>query len=422
MSLVLAAFFFQINACKEPVITDKTLLGENEELLLGTADTFQVNSFLLRESDVVTSSVAGGILGSITDPVLGTTYAGFYANFRTTTNNINFGDNLQLDSCVLVLKYRGKYGNNTQAANLSVYELDQDIQIRNDYYNNSSFAVKVPPVAQLFNFVPNTTDTVHVYGQSYAPQLRIRLNNDFGNKILHADTLHLMNSSAFLSFMKGLKVAVQPGSQGNGMVSLDLYAAESSIELYYRNSASDSLVYLFPISSGGQTVNHFEHTFGSVVNQYLNNSETESDDELPVLSGGGTKIKITIPEIDSIASNIAINKAEIIIPISALYSSYDSIYTPPVSIALYRIDNAGKAVNDISYLGGKLETVVIDGETVKRYRINITHYAQKLIKKIYQNNGFMLAAPDANGQRCIISNKANDKNQKIVFKIIYTKL
>lgn len=421
VGLLLAAIFFGIHACKEPVISDDTLLSEDEELLLGTADTFEVKSFLMRETNIKTSGVTGGILGNVTDPVFGTTTAGFFANFRTTTNNINFGDNLQLDSCVLVLRYRALYGNFTQPINLTVYELDQDILSGTDYYSNASFAVKTPPVGQLNNFVPNITDSVKVYGRSFAPQLRIRLSNDFGNKILKADTLNLLNSASFLSFMKGLRVAVQPGTQGDGLVALELESSESGIALYYRNSASDSLVYLFPITSSGQKVNRFEHSLSNTIHHYLNNDPSTSDELLPVLSGGGTKAKLIIPRFDSLPKSIAINKAEIILPLSSMYENYDTIFTPPSKIAFFRLDDSGNEVNDTNFSNGALESVSIDGKIVKRYRINITRYAQNLLKGTFKNNGFVIAAPDANGQRVAIAN-SNDKNAKIVLKIIYTKL
>lgn len=421
VGLALTAFFFEASSCKEPVITDKKLLAKDEELLLGTADTFAVNSFVLRETNVKTSGVGGGVLGNISDPVLGSTSAGFYANFRTTTNNINFGDNLILDSCVLVLRYRAKYGSNSQPINIGVYELDENIYPETNYYSNTSFAVKTPPVAQVSNFIPNTTDSSKVYGYAFSPQLRIKLSKDFGNKLLLADTFSLSSSSTFLSYMKGLKISVQPGSQGNGMVALDLYSSETGIILYYQNSASDSLAYTFPISSAGQTVNRFENTFGSIVNQYLNNAETVNDDVLPIISGGGTKVKITIPQLDSLQNDIAINKAEILIPLSTVYSSYDSIFTPFPTIGLYRIDDLGIEKDDTQYSNGKIETVTINGETIKRYRVNITQYAQNLIKGTYKNNGFILASPDANGARAVLAN-ANDKNHKIALRIIYTKL
>lgn len=421
VGLMLAAIFFGINACKEPVISDSNLLSNDEELLLGTTDTFEVNSFLIRETNVKTSAVAGGIFGNVTDPVFGSTTAGFFANFRTTTNNINFGDNLQLDSCVLVLRYRAKYGSFTQPINLSVYELDQDILSGTDYYSNASFAVKTPPVAQVSNFVPNTTDSVNVYGRAFAPQMRIRLSNDFGNKILKADTLNLLNSAAFLTFMKGLRVTVQPGEQGNGLIALELESSESGIALYYRNSASDSLVYLFPITSSGQKVNRFEHSFSNTINQYLNNNPTTNDELLPILSGGGTKAKLIIPRLDSLSKTIAINKAEIILPLSSIYENYDTTFTPPSKISFFRIDDSGNEINDTNFANGALESVTIDGKIVKRYRINITRYAQNLLKGTYKNNGFVIAAPDANGQRMAIAN-STDKNSKIVLKIIYTKL
>jgi hypothetical protein len=421
VGVLLAAIFFGVAGCKEPVISDSSLLTGDDELLLGTSDTISVNSYLLRENPIRSSAVGGGIVGSSSDPVAGTTRGSFYANFRTTTNNINFGDNLQLDSVVLVLKYRAKYGKFTQPVGISVYELSESIST-NEYFTNANFGVQVPPVGQSSNFVPSTTDSAYVYGLTYAPQMRIRLSNDFGNKLLLADTANLANPTAFLNYMKGLYITTQTGSGGNGFVALDLYSGQTGILLYYRNSANDSLVYNFPISSSGQTVNRFEHSFtASLAENVLNNNSSEVDTILPVLSAGGTKAKLTFPHLDSLPKNIAINKAEIILPLSTVYSQYDSIFTPPSKINLARLDNSGTEVNDTEFANGNLETVTINGETVKRYRINITLYLQKFLNGTYPNNALIIKTPDANGERLVLSNATN-KSHKIALKIIYTKL
>ncbi len=421
VGFLLAAIFFGIEGCKEPAITDPTLLTGNDELLLGTADTLAVNSFLIRENPLVSSGVSGGILGSSNDPITGTTYAGFYANFRTTTNNINFGNNLILDSVVLTLRYRAKYGRFNQPVNVSVYELNEGITT-NEYFTNANFGVKVPPVGQLNNFVPNTTDSSRVYGLTFAPQMRVRLSSDFGNKLLLADTNNLQNPSAFQNFMKGLYVSLQSGSIGNGFVALDLFSAQTGIVLYYTNSANDSLTYTFPISSSGQTVNRIENSFtGSLANNFLNNAATEVDTILPVVSAGGTKVKIEIPGLDSMPKNIAINKAEILLPLSTVYSAFDSVFTPPSKIAFLRLDDGGTERDDTQYANGNLETVTINGETVKRYRVNITFYLQRIVNGTLKSNPLILKAPDANGERFVLANGA-EKNRRIALRIIYTKL
>ena len=421
VGVLLAAIFFGVAGCKDPVIADSSLLTGDDELLLGTSDTISVNSYLLRENPIRSNGVGGGILGSSSDPVAGTSRGSFYANFRTTTNNINFGENLQLDSVVLSFRYRAKYGKFTQPVGISVYELSESINT-NEYFTNANFAVQVPPVGQLSSFIPNTTDSVRVYGLTYSPQMRIRLSNDFGNKLLLADTANFANPSTFLNYIKGLYITTQTGTPGTGFVALDLYSGQTGILLYYRNSANDSLVYTFPISSSGQTVNRFEHSFtGSLIDNFLNNNPSEIDTILPVLSAGGTKAKLTFPSLDSLPKNIAVNKAEIILPLSTVYSQYDSIFTPPSKINLLRLDNSGTEVDDTGFANGNLETVTINGETVKRYRINITLYLQKFLNGTFQNNALILKTPDANGERFVLSN-ATDKNHKIALKIIYTKL
>ncbi|MDW8272805.1 MAG: DUF4270 family protein [Chitinophagales bacterium] len=421
VSLWLTAFFVAISSCKDPAIDDNSFLRPEEELLLGTTDTLEVRSELIEEGRVRTNGVGGGIVGNINDPLVGSTTAAFYANFRTTTNNINFGDGAKLDSCVLALRYRGIYGTFSVPLNLVVYELNEDILGNVTYYAQSSFSVKIPPVGKKNSFTPNIKDSVKVYGRSFAPQLRIRLSEAFGNKILLADPANLQNSTAFLSFLKGLCVAVESGINGNGLASLDLFSPESGIYLYYQNNASDSLVYVFPITNFGQTVNRFEHSFSQIVKQALTNPQAANDPLLPVQSGGGTKIKLTIPYLDSLPKNIVINKAEIIVPLSEDYAQYDSLYKPPARISFLRITDDGSEANDTRFTDGNLETLLNNGKFRKRYRINITRFMQDLVLGNVKNNGFIVSMPDANGQRAVFEN-SSDKNSKIVFRITYTKI
>ncbi len=417
---MLAAIFF-VEGCKEPTIENSTLLTSDDELVLGTADTLSIFTRLLKEDPQITSGATTGILGSISDPVFGTTAVSFSSQFRLNTNNISFGTGLALDSCVLSLSYKSLYANFTQPVNLSVYELSEALNVSSVYYSNSSVAIATPPVGKVNGYKPNFKDSSYVYGEVFKPQLRVRLSNDFGNKILLADSLTLSDNGKFLNLIKGLQIKAEPVANGDGLVGFDLRSAETRITLYYRNSANDSLKLDIPIGSASQSINHFANNFSPTVNSVLNNDPLANDTVLPVSASAGTKVKISIPQLDSLPPNIAINKADLIVPLSAFYSMYDTTFLPPTTMKLYRVNSLGVEQDSLNVTDQNIQQKNINGVLTVVYRFNVTLFVQKLLNKQEKNYGFVLKAPVIDGRRVCLSNTTAPAG-RIACRIIYTKL
>jgi hypothetical protein len=417
---MLAAIFF-VEGCKEPTIEDSSLLTSDDELVLGTADTLSIFTALLQETPQNTGGANVGILGSITDPVFGTTAVSFSSQFRLITNNISFGTSLVLDSCVLSLRYKSLYANFTQPVNVSVYELSQDLNVSTVYYSNSSISVATPPIGKVTGYKPNLKDSTYVYGEVFTPQLRVRLSNDFGNKILFADSAKLVDNGQFLSYIKGLQIKAEPIGNGDGLVGFDLRSAETKITLYYRNSANDSLKLDIPIGISSQCINHFSNNFSATINAFINNDPAVNDSILPVSASAGTKVKVSIPQLDSLPANIAINKAELLIPLSEVYSMYDTIFLPPTTMKLYRLNGSGLEQDSLNVTDQSIQEKNINGKPTVVYRFNITLFVQKLLNKQEKNYGFILKAPDMDGRRVCLSNTVAPAG-RIACRIIYTKL
>lgn len=415
--------FFILTGCKDPAIEDKDLLNSDDNINLAK-DTLHFKVQTLAETNLASNGVSIGLVGNLTDPVFGTTVAGFYGQPRITSNNISFGENPVLDEVYLSLVYSGKYGNFDQPVDLNVYELSQSLIDSVKYYTNSSFAVNTPPIGQVTGFVPNITDSVEVWGTKYVPHLRVKLSNAFGNKILTADTNALRDLTSFLSLFKGFYITTSSSTVGNGAVYFDIRNAISGITLYYHNdNQGDSLAYTIPIT--GVTVQHTDNNYsGTQVQTALSSPNPAGDEKVFIQSGAGTFGKLEITDLDSLPKNISINKAELILT----QSPGDTSFLAPLLLDLYRIDDAGqlqKLEDDgLSHFGGVRVSETIDGQTLNRYHFVITTYFQKLLNATYRNNGFYLKTLSANTntERVAIANSPTDKKLQVTLLITYTKL
>ncbi len=418
---------FLIQGCKDPMIEDSNLLTSEDDLNLAK-DTLSLKAFSMYEEPLKSSGVITGVLGNIDDPNFGKSYASLYSQFLLTSNNVYFGENPQLDSVVLMVKYSGVYSKFDKPVDVSVFELAESMNDTSVYKTNQSFQVQVPAIGQLTGFVPNLTDSVQTNRGKYPPLLRIRLTDDFGNKILHADTSTVLNDNAsFLNYFKGFYLTTSSASSGNGLLYLDLQSTLSQIVIYYSNGSGsnivDSLSYRFPFS--GARVNHFDNVYtGSPAGASISSPNPNGEEKVYLQAGVGTKGKIFIKDLDSLPKNIAINKAELILTQAA----GDTTYTAPLVLNLYRINDAGLAVkledDGLSGFGGVRTEEVEDGVTVNRYRFNMKRYFQRLIQGLYPNLGFYLEtiSPTINSERVVLANSSTDKKYQMQLVVTYTKM
>ena len=413
---------FSLQACKEPLIGDKTLLTKNDTLNLAK-DTLHLNITSQLEKPLIVSGISEGLLGSLYDPNFGSTVAGVYAHCELTSGNISFGTSPVLDSAVFSVAYNGLYGLCNKPVNLSLYELNQDIYDSVTYYSNSSFQVKTPPIGQLNNFVPNLIDSIQNSQGNLPPEMRIRLSASFGNKILLADSSTLSSNTYFLSLFKGFYLTTNSNTVGNGLMYLNLPSSLSGITLYYHNSLdSFGLTYYLPIT--GAAINHFDNAYYDTPANAAVNSGSVPQQKLYLQGGIGIKGKIIITDLNTLPKNIGINKAELVFSQVA----GDTAYPAPLTLSLFRLDDAGNAQyledQGLGTFGGTLVAESVNGSVINRYRFNISKYFQKVLQGIHNNNGLYLQVPSAatSSERVVIGNSSTDKNYQVSLVITYTKL
>src|SRR5687767_3442376 len=162
-------------------------------------------------------------LGKISmDPLFGQTDARIFFELKPPFFPYYFldrPDSLVLDSVVLVLNYLETYGDTTVQQTVNVYEMD----LTNNFRSDTAYLIRNNPFTysnQLGSktFAPkDLNDSVKAYRDTTANQLRIRLSDAFGNRLLQMDSTGtnggFRGDSVFRTKFKGF--ALQSVSGGN---------------------------------------------------------------------------------------------------------------------------------------------------------------------------------------------------------------
>lgn len=351
------------------------------------SDTVDILAYSTKDDSVRTDHTESNLLGSMKDPVFGTTVAGFYTQVRLSTSTHDFGTNPQLDSLVLSLVYSGYYGDTTTPQTIRVYELLDSISIDSSYYSNQIRNVGTTDYAN-YTFNPKPT-APYVFGEdTLSAMIRVRLDTqspELGNKILAADTNNLSSNSAFQDYFYGIYVVADPASQGGAVLYYNLLVTNSRMTLYYSNDEEDSLRYEFFITSTEARYNTYTHLnyadADPVFQQQVNNGDSLlGNDRFYLQAMGGLKARLKFPGLADIQKNaggkIIVNEAKLILT----STEYDTAtYVAPSQLALVRNNNDGT----YGVLDDQLQTGSYFGGTYNasknNYQFRINKYVQQLL-------------------------------------------
>ena len=421
-----------LTACnKKPDQVGLSLQPVSDELSVVFDNSTGLLSHSLREDSVRTdvNVVKTGMLGSMLDPVFGKTTAEIYSQFRLSENGQDFGTAPELDSLILSLSYSGFYGDSMSSQTIKVFELDQDMDPDTAYYSNQSISDYGVELASV-TFVPAPGDSVIVGGEPETPQLRIRLSDDFAEKIMTADPSVFEDNESWLEFMKGFHITSEPAMADGGIMSFDMLATNTALTIFYRTEASqDTLSFVFLSNSNCARFTAFDH------NDYLDASadfksqvldgDTAAGDEKFYLQGmGGVKAQLRLPDIQEFFKdgNVAINEAKLIFNI---YDDGSELAGPP-QLGLAMIDEEGDyiplpdASEASSYYGGYLN------EAEDQYYFRISRHVQRVLTGETPNYPLALLISGASfrANRLIIygpDSLLNGEN-KMVLNVTYTKV
>lgn len=422
LAVILSVFLFSCNKNEEIGYN----VQPNENLLeVAFENSIAITAHTVLEDSVRTDETLINLVGSISDPVFGTTTAGMYTQFRLTTNNVNFGTGAICDSVALSFAYKGIYGDSNSTHVLNVYEIDEFFDIENPYYSHQRLGVFKKDLAN-YSFIPNFEDSVKVGSSMLAPHLRLFINKSIGQKIIDAGASNLQDNASFLKFFKGLYITTKKVNSNGSILYINPTSTLSKLTIYYHNS-EDTLTYNLVLNENCARFTTFEHYkysgASSQFKQQINGDTLLGNNTLYIQGMSGSKVRLKFPEalLLNNLGKIAINRAELVVNVNA-----DAIgdYPPPdiLTLVLINNDETLSFLPDVaygeSYFGGTYNS------DKKEYRFNISKYLQNaLMNGNFNDKGLYLVISGAavRANRAVLNgNKTSEDNLRL--EVVYTKI
>lgn len=426
-----------INSCKkDPYQVGINLLPPSDTLNIKTTDTASIVAYSVIQDSVRSDETTLSILGSLMDPIFGSTTAGLYMQYNLSAEAPDFGVNPRLDSCVLSIPYGSIYGDTTARQRLKVYEISQDFYYDTSYYSNHTLST-YPLLLADYSFVPRRYDSIMVGRVLTAAHIRVNLGKYttyFGNKILTAPAGAVSTNANFLKFMKGLYIQSVRSDYGGALLSFDPTLAASEVLIYYHNTTNDSLLFILPGSTTSARFDHFDHNNYANASPQLRQQVLQKDTNLGkanlyIQGLGGLRVKIRLPFLKSFGKSgkIAINSATLTIK----NAQTDTSLAPPVTLNLLAIDSTGA----LSFLPDESEGGAYAGGTyhtdTRTYFFRISRFMQQVLDGKIKNEALYIQANDPTAAT-LVTNRlmmTGTKPQlpvlssdRINLQVIYTKL
>jgi hypothetical protein len=381
----------------------------NDKLNVFSTDTTTVLAYSQIFDSVKSDETSVSMLGSILDPVFGSTTASIYTQFRLSESAYDFGTTPIPDSLILSLKYDGFYGDSTAVMTIKVYELAGQIQIDSQYYSSQSIAVTETLLGQK-TFSPDFSGKVIVGEDTLDPHFRIDLNSltsTLAVKLLNAPADSMADNASFLNYFYGLYLTAEPANSGGLIIYYDLLSSLSKMTLYYHNTINDSLEFDYVINSNCARFGNFTHDYSlgdpSFKAQVIDKDTMLGKNICYVQALGGVKTFVRFPYIKNYYSNgnIAVNEARLFL------SAYEPDAELDVATTLVLVkrdaDSGYSITNDqmegAGYFGGYYD------KSNQGYWFRITSTIQELMRSSDPDYGLevYVSGGAVNAQRVLLS-------------------
>ncbi len=432
-TLSFLAFFLLAGVVQDCQRPDEKQLGSkvlpNEDGLdVEGIDSTTIEVVSRKGDSINTDQPSLSLAGSYNDPLYGKVRTAFYTQVLLQASNIDLGDpaNLELDSIVLSLKYNGIYGGEDRQA-FQVFEMKEGLNRDSSYFSDDSVALLSDPLNMNNGqpIKPDLSEEVVVGdGDTLAPQLRLRLKDKLGNRLLDESGSGVFeNNEAFLDFFPGFYVGVKGKDHvkgRGGVISFDLLDPDSRLTLYYRNTSSgDTTTLEMNIEADAARFTSIvtDHSEGAVGESF--GDQAVGKEKAFLQAGGGTVVKLRFPHLMNYVDSgmVGVNKAELVLPVNKEESDFTlppgAIHIPgdeyqgsllpgkeraffPVSriFAVKRTpDGKVKFIPD-QFEGDEHVGGFYDGSE-KAYRINMTRQVQQVLSGDIPNKTIELKPGDA---------------------------
>jgi hypothetical protein len=362
-------------------------------------------------------------LGLITnDPIFGKTDARMFLELKPPFFKhtfLNKPDSLFIDSVVLVLDYVETYGDSTIPQTINVYELDQSNVFKTHSKQDSAYFIRQNNLTYS-NLLGSATilpqslnDSINNYQDTTSHQLRIRLSDAFGDRLLKYDTILASPNNAYYSdsiFKTKLKgFALQSVSGGNAIMGFDLMGANTKLAIYYKyfkndpNKDTTVAYFSFAGNASSASANYIQRDYSGTPVLAAQGGATP-DPIVYIQTTPGTFATLKIPALANL-NNRVVHRAELIA--EQVYHISDSMFQTPNFLYLdayspnlgkfrtipYDLIFDGQAFNFGSFGVSPTNTTDVGGNVVRTWKFNLTRYVQHVVNDTEPLFDLRLSAP-----------------------------
>ena len=428
--LIAAAIVFTIAACTK---IESTTLGSGLIPPVDGVNTFDTtldvyaNTFLdslgLEAKFYKSDDQVIGVIKH--DPVFGKTEARSYFELKPTYYKYTFPADTSLysDSAVLILSYRGIFGDSTISRipqDWEVYEINDSIQPYTIYPVSKTFT-EGPRLGKKTIYPDSLVNTIDYGFESARNQIRIPLDTAFARKLIKIFDTSIDKSGAydndsnFRSRFKGFEVRPSSSSDGNALIRINLLDSNTKLALFYHYRVKDTAAAytkevsyfrfspgtFLPISASANYI-HRDRTGSEAQANFASNV---NDDKVYLQTTPGTFATIKTPTLANFP-NAIIHRAELVAIQVPETDPMVKKFSAPNFLLLSRYDSTNKfkrnVPNDLLVSGGQDNFATFGGypynrtvgsETVKAYNFDLTRYVQGVVTRKDSVFTLRLSAP-----------------------------
>ena len=391
--IFLFLFALLVSCKKDPRVLDTSVQPEGDKFSASVVEEYPVSAYTFPHEDFISFNSKDKFLGTNIDPVFGRTEIGLYLNVNNGNEGAKFANSVFVSAEFRLVTDNNRIQGKVDApCTYSIFTVDSVLNPKRFYVaSNDKLHSPVP--------LPGTTTGFPV-GSGPGGLMVVGLDPTYAEQMFH-DTPSWASNAEFQKKYKGFYILGTPSGGEGQIMTCDLDAASSGLFIFYKASATATTVDSIRMAFNGElavrynTVKH-DYTQASTNLQNQLGGDTTVTEYIYLQGMGGTKARLTIPVIPFISDSfqLAISRAELILPADPSYISEQYDYPP--SISLLAVSSEGKDslvfdqanATDNSRYGGEYDKVN------SRYVFNIARHMQAVVKGQVINRGFHLVVSD----------------------------
>jgi len=251
------ALFYVFTSCKKEEKMGLEVLPQSEIIKSQFYDKTEIQSFIVATDTFKIKNLSKSLIGEYEDPIFGTNKAGFITQINLSKEDVDFGENFEIDSIVFYLSLDRIFGDSIAEQELEIYEINkdlEDIDYKEDDFNDLEFYDNDGLIVSkniVFFENEDFNDSIAINMTDENPEFKEKM------QILFSDDTNLENNEIFLEKIKGFYFK----STKTGVIaSVDLLNSFSCMTLFYKNS-EDTTSHIFNINEDCIRLNSYERSY-----------------------------------------------------------------------------------------------------------------------------------------------------------------